>query len=94
MAQPSILNEIDRLKELQSSIMDSLAEAEYDSITQLASAICGTSISLISLLDEERQWFKSTVGLNATETPKDFFLSICYPGMQFMKLKCSRKSSL
>jgi hypothetical protein len=36
MAQPSILNEIDRLKELQSSIMDSLAEAEYDSITQLA----------------------------------------------------------
>jgi hypothetical protein len=59
--------------------MDSLAEAEYDSITQLASAICGTSISLISLLDEERQWFKSTVGLNATETPKEFFLSICYP---------------
>jgi hypothetical protein len=86
MAQPSILNEIDRLKELQSySIMDSLAEAEYDSITQLASM--RTSISLISLLDEERQWFKSTVGLNATETPKDFLLSICYQGMQFMKLK-------
>jgi hypothetical protein len=40
MAQPSILNEIDRLKELQSySIMDSLAEAEYDSITQLASML-------------------------------------------------------
>jgi hypothetical protein len=86
MAQPS-LNEIDRLKELQSySIMDSLAEAEYDSITQLAS-ILRTSISLISLLDEERQWFKSTVGLNATETPKEFLLSICYQGMQFMKLK-------
>jgi hypothetical protein len=48
MAQPSILNEIDRLKESKLPIMDSLAEAEYDSITQLASAICGTSISLIS----------------------------------------------
>jgi hypothetical protein len=65
--------------------MDSLAEAEYDSITQLASAICGTSISLISLLDEER-WFKSTVGLNATETPV-FFCQYAIQGMQFMKLK-------
>ena len=81
MAQPTVSNEKERLKELQSYyVMDSLAEAEYDSITQLASAICGTSISLISLLDEKRQWFKSTVGLDATETPKN--ISFCQYAIQ------------
>ena len=53
-------------------IMDSLPEEEYDNITSLASRICGTPISLITLLDEERQWFKSAVGLDIKETPIEY----------------------
>lgn len=65
------LNELDRLSALESYlVMDSLSEKEFDSITQLASYICDTPISLVSLLDKDRQWFKSSVGLNAKETPK------------------------
>ncbi|MBE9661354.1 PAS domain S-box protein [Mucilaginibacter myungsuensis] len=51
--------------------MDSLTEAEYDRITELASIICDVPITLISLIDEKRQWFKSKVGLDVSETPRD-----------------------
>ena len=70
---PTASNEQDRLKALDSySIMDTLSEIDYDSITQLASYICNTPISLVSLLDKDRQWFKSSVGLELKETPKSF----------------------
>lgn len=77
MKTPEIpLNEESRLKALKEySILDTLPQKEYDDITQLASQICGTSISTISLIDEKRQWFKSKVGLSVDSTPKD--VSFC-----------------
>jgi hypothetical protein len=69
-------NEALRLKALKEySILDTLPEKEYDDITQLASQICGTSISSITLLDEKRQWFKSNAGIEITEI--DRALSFC-----------------
>lgn len=66
-------NEAARVKDLASySILDSLPEEDYDSLTKLASKICGTPISLITLLDDKRQWFKSHHGLSISETPKQY----------------------
>lgn len=73
MKKPKIpANEDERLKALQEyQILDTLPESLYDDITEIASQICDTPISLISLIDEERQWFKSHHGLGVSETPRD-----------------------
>jgi signal transduction histidine kinase len=66
-------NETQRLAALNSyQILDTLPEQGFDEITLIASEICRTPISLVSLIDGERQWFKSAQGLGATETPKDY----------------------
>ena len=69
-------NEADRIKRLDYyEIMDSQEEAMFDELTLLASQILDVPISYISLLDDQRQWFKSKVGLDVSETPID--ISFC-----------------
>ncbi|EQC44977.1 PAS domain S-box protein [Bacteriovorax sp. BSW11_IV] len=69
-------NEKQRLAKLKSyNILDTASEKIFDEITKTASAICDAKISLISLVDDHRQWFKSKHGLGANETPRE--ISFC-----------------
>ncbi|MBB6126887.1 sensor histidine kinase [Mucilaginibacter lappiensis] len=66
-------NENERLAALYAyNILDTLPEKGFDEITLIASEICQTPISLVSLIDNDRQWFKSHKGLEVTETIKDY----------------------
>lgn len=65
-------NESERIAVLKSlNILDSEEELEYDSLVSVAAKICKTPISLITLVDEDRQWFKAKYGLTASETKRE-----------------------
>jgi signal transduction histidine kinase/CheY-like chemotaxis protein len=74
---PLPANESARLAALQQlDVLDSAPEAEFEALVKVASLVCGVPISLISLIDSERQWFKANVGLPGVyQTPRD--LAFC-----------------
>ncbi|QLE48480.1 GAF domain-containing protein [Nostoc sp. C057] len=76
MKAGQIDTEIARLEALrQYQILDTEPEEAYDNLAQLAASICGTSISLVNFIDENRQWFKAKVGLDVSEMPRSIGLS-------------------
>jgi len=76
MSAPIPKNEVRRLKVLwQYDVLDTVPEEVFDDLTDLAAQICEAPMALISLVDEDRQWFKSKVGLSLNETARD--ISFC-----------------
>lgn len=59
-------NAVNRLQ-----IVDTPDEQAYDDITRLAANMCGAPMALITLVDKQRQWFKSRVGFQLTESPRE-----------------------
>lgn len=76
MTAQTTTSEARRLKVLwQYDVLDTIPEELFDDLTELAAGICGAPIALISLVDEDRQWFKSKVGVTINETSRD--ISFC-----------------
>ncbi|UZN02034.1 EAL domain-containing protein [Cellulomonas sp. S1-8] len=64
--------EQDRLDSLRSyGVLDSPSDDAYDAVVALAAHVCGTPMAAVTLIDADRQWFKSSLGLAVTETPRD-----------------------
>ncbi|MBV9867261.1 MAG: SpoIIE family protein phosphatase [Abitibacteriaceae bacterium] len=73
MMAPKPPHEAARLTALREyEILDTDPEIGFDDLTLLAASICEVPISVITMIDAERQWFKSRVGMEATETPLEF----------------------
>lgn len=67
-----VYEESERLRALKATkLLDSEAELRFDRITRMAKNALGTEIALVSLIDKDRQWFKSNMGLDVTETARD-----------------------
>ena len=76
IAPPMPANEKERQQAIEKyKILDSMPEGSYDDITSLMAMVCDVPISMISLIDNNRQWFKSHHGVDIKETPRN--LSFC-----------------
>ena len=85
MKAPLPLDEAQRLESLREyAVLDTPPDACLDELTELAARICEAPIALISLIDENRQWFKSRVGLDAAETSRD--IAFCAHAIQQKEL--------
>src|SRR5271165_5436691 len=72
MTAPLPSNEAERLAALKAyHVLDTGTEQSYDDITTLAAHICRVPIAMISLVDEVRQWFKSKLGVEQQQTPRE-----------------------
>jgi GAF domain-containing protein len=72
MAPPVPDNETDRLRTLRLyHVLDAGAEKCFDDLTRLAAAICDAPMAAITLIDEDRQWLKSRIGLADVQTSRD-----------------------
>ena len=81
MSAPTLQSEKKRLNVLwQYEVLDTVPEELFDDLTELAARICEAPIALISLVDENRQWFKSKVGITVNETSRD--VSFCAHAIQ------------
>ena len=85
MEGPKPRNESKRLKVLwQYDVLDTVPEAMFEDLTELAASICEAPIALVSLVDEDRQWFKSARGISRRETSRDISFcahAICRSGL-------------
>ena len=73
--------EQDRLKELKSyCILDTASESDFDNITKLIAKICDTPIATVTLIDQDREWYKSAIGLKERENERE--IAFCARAIQ------------
>ncbi len=87
----SLFEELKKEKERLNSlyeleILDTDTDPDYDRIAKVAAHICEAPIALISLIDRDRLWFKSKVGWNDSEAPREFFCSYAIKGETIMEV--------
>lgn len=81
MPDPALDDETARLAALREyALLDTAPEEAFDDLTRLAAFVCGAPIALISLVDAQRQWFKSCQGVELLETPRE--IAFCAHGIQ------------
>ena len=87
--------ENERLKALNEyNLLDTIPEEQFDRLTKLAAIICESPIALISLVDKDRQWFKSKVGLEVDETARDIsFCQYSIMGDDFFEVEDATKDA-
>ncbi len=88
LTAPMPLDEPERLRAFERlAVIDSAPEREFDALVAPAALVCGVPISLISLVDGDRQWFKANVGLpGVTETSRD----VAFCAHAILHAACSR----